>query len=330
MHMNKVAVSLIAVALCAGGCGPSAPPHNPADTAPPPSVDEPDEQEPAAISKGKAALEAKDFATARAAFESVLARSPNDPVALHYLGVALEGLGDTAGAEKNYRAALAAKPDLADAAVNLSALLISSNRLDEAVALLRPFVARSPRDPMLHINLAVALLQSKDAEGAVKEYKAALAAGDNPVARLGLAEALVAAGHPSDAVPILQKMLADPASSVEVVATVADLLRRCEAYADCVAAYDKAISMKPAAELYAERGICRRSLKDHAGAKADYQKAVEIDPAYGPAWYLLGQHLWAIEKKKADAIKAFDQCAKVAPQSKCKAAADALRAGKNP
>lgn len=328
--MNKRLVSCAALVALLLGCGPATPPANTADNQQPPPIDEPVAPEPPEILKGKAALQAKDFAAARDAFQAALAKSPQDPVALHYLGVALEGLGDSAGAEKQYRAALALKPDLADSAVNLSALLISANRFDEAVSLLQPLVARSPRDPMLHMNLAFALLQSKNPAGAVKEYKAALAAGDNPVARLGLAEALIAADQKADANAVLQRMLSASPDSVEVLATIADLFRQTESFADCVAAYDKAIAIKPAAQLYAERGVCRRSLKDHAGAKADYQKAVEIDPSYGPAWYLLGQHLWSIEKKKADAIKAFDECAKVAPQSKCKHAADALRAGKSP
>ncbi len=334
--MLKNALRFFGFVVLMAGCGPATPPANSQDKEPPPPLDEPSgarstsTPESPEIQKGKSALEAKDFAAARTAFEAALARSPNDPIAMHYLGVALEGLGDTAGAEKQYRAALAAKPDLTDAAVNLSALLISTNRFQDAVALLRPIVAHNPRDPMLHMNLAFALLQTKDTDGAVKEYKAALSAGDNPVARLGLAQALIADGHPADAVSVLQKMLASSPDSVEVVATIADLFRQTESYADCVAAYDKAIAMKAAAELYAERGVCRRSLKDHAGAKADYLKATELDPNYGPAWYLLGQHLWSVEKKKADAIKAFDQCAKVAPKSNCKHAADALRAGKSP
>ncbi len=327
--MAKSARIVVGLSLLLGACGGTTPPPATQDKEPLPALEEGAAKDSPEVQKGKNAIEAKDFAGARAIFEGIVAKTPKDAIALHYLGVALEGLNDLEGAAAKYRAALEAKPDLTDSAVNLSALLISAQRYAEAIALLQPLVAKIPRDPLLHLNLAFALTQTKDFEGAIKEYKAALASGPEPTAQIGLADALVSAGKNAEATDLLKKMLAGNPESVEVLATIADLFRNLDAYADCVAAYDKAIEKKPAAQLYTERGVCRRGVKDHAGAKADYLKATELDPRYGPAWYLLGQHLWAIEHKKPEALKAFDECAKVAPQSKCKQAADALRAGKN-
>ena len=86
------------------------------------------------------------------------------------------------------------------------------------------------------------------------------------------------------------------------------------AFADCAAAFDKAIQLQPAAELHVQRGLCRHELKDDAGAKDDYDKAIKLDGTYAPAWYYLGMHL-RDAGKKADAIKAFEKCKQLKPDS---------------
>ncbi|MCU0690363.1 MAG: hypothetical protein MUF54_03085, partial [Polyangiaceae bacterium] len=117
-------------------------------------------------------------------------------------------------------------------------------------------------------------------------------------------------------------------AQVQILATVADLLRQARKFSDCVAVLDKAIALRQAAELIAARGVCRRGNKDNAGAKADYQRAVDVDPAYGPAYFLLGQHLLQVDKNRAAAVSAFEKCAAVAPDSKCKEAAETAKKGK--
>ncbi len=50
---------------------------------------------------------AQDFATARAKYESILAKDPNNPFANLNIGVAYEELGDISMAAKHYQAAAA-------------------------------------------------------------------------------------------------------------------------------------------------------------------------------------------------------------------------------
>ena len=64
--------------------------------------------------------------------ERYLAASPGDAEALMFRGAAREELGDPAGAETDYRHALALNPAFYGASLRLGALLLSSGRLQEA------------------------------------------------------------------------------------------------------------------------------------------------------------------------------------------------------
>lgn len=52
-------------------------------------------------------------------------------------------------------------------------------------------------------------------------------------------------------------------------------------YAGAIADYDKAIELDPeCAEAYNNRGLAKKDLKDYSGAMADYNKAIELFPQY--------------------------------------------------
>lgn len=52
-------------------------------------------------------------------------------------------------------------------------------------------------------------------------------------------------------------------------------------YAGALADYNKAIELDPeCAEAYNNRGLAKQDLKDYAGAMADYNKAIELFPQY--------------------------------------------------
>lgn len=325
--MIKRGALLLGVVAALFACGgPSTQPGSPADV--PPDQTDGAEDDGAAVARGEAAIQAKDFEQARTVFAEIVQRRPDHPKANHYLGVALEGLGDKAGAEKHYRAAIAAAPTLTDAALNLSALLIDAQRFDEAIVVLEASSKKNPKDPALHTNLAYARMGKNDNEGAIKAFRDALAIVDNADAHLGLADLLIATDKKAEGIDEAKKAVALAPDNPDILAPAADLFRKAGAADLCVDAFDKAIAKQPAAQLYASRGVCKQANRDTAGAKADYEKAIEVDPNFGPAHYLLGRHLLAVDRNRDAAIRAFEACARVAPQSKCQEAADQARKGK--
>lgn len=81
---------------------------------------------------------------------------------------------DRRAAEAAYRRALALDPDLADAYLNLGALLCETGRCRDAIALYDLAIRRRPEVALLHYNRAIALEDAGRAADALGAYDAAL------------------------------------------------------------------------------------------------------------------------------------------------------------
>ncbi len=111
-------------------------------------------------------------------FRRAATRSPTDEVHHFNLGTALTAAGRAREAEAAFRRALDVNPDFVDA----------------------------------HVNLGVALLTKQPAQAVPHFERAAQLASDSPVMHTNLAGALIAAGRPRDALPAIRRALAlDPA-----------------------------------------------------------------------------------------------------------------------
>jgi Tfp pilus assembly protein PilF len=299
-------VLVIAVTACGGGAKPAENP-DPGPTAPPrlppsmgglggPKIDTPDPTPaPGAaalsedVAKGTKALEAGDFAGAKSAAEAALKKNAKDGDALALLGMAQEGLGDKAAAEKAYKDALKAKPDHEAAAVNLSAIQVDAQRWDDAEKTCRAAVEKHKDNALLHLNLAVALSGKKDQTGSAKEFDDAVRlAPKQPMALITYADRLAEWGQTDQAVTKLKAARGLAEGDVAMLATIGHSFLLLRAVAECVPTFDKAIALKDAAELRTERGLCKLASKDKAGATADFQAAVTKEPSYALGHYWLG------------------------------------------
>lgn len=321
-----VVASVIALALGAAACGPDKPaqsgfdpplptgpayvppggPGGPGGAKSAPTSDSPD------VARGVGAFEKGDYAGAQAAFEAALKTNPNDAVAHFNLGLTLEHANKLADAEKSYKEALRIRPDFADVAVALSSLYLSAEppRADEAASVARAALEKHPENGSLHFNLGVALAP-KDQAGATKEFEDALAKTPNDAnAHFTYGHWLGVWGQKDKAVEQLK--LATKTSDVGILAAVGHELLLLRDAAGCIAAYDKAIAGKDAAELRTERALCKLASKDEDGALADLKAAVAAEPKYPLAHYWLAMRL-AAAGKLVDAIGEFDTYLKLAP-----------------
>ncbi|HEY8073470.1 MAG TPA: tetratricopeptide repeat protein, partial [Labilithrix sp.] len=105
-----------------------------------------------------------------------------------------------------------------------------------------------------------------------------------------------------------------------VLAAIAVEYKGLRAFPECVAALDKAIKTKDAAELRVYRGVCKLGQKDLPGATADFQAAVDKDPSRPEPHYSLGNAL-ADGGKLKEAIAEWDACVKASPSGALAAAA---------
>src|SRR5688572_21172804 len=101
---------------CGGGAPPPQNPTTPPASAPAPpgasgasgdtSAASPSDKGGPEVDRAIVAIKANDFRSAKAALEQALHKNPKNGTASYYMGVALENLGDKAGAEQEYKNAL--------------------------------------------------------------------------------------------------------------------------------------------------------------------------------------------------------------------------------
>jgi tetratricopeptide (TPR) repeat protein len=321
----SMALGVFALQACGGSAPPPQAPPSPAASAeelpaspePPASAD---------LLAGIKAFDAGRYADARASFEAASKKNPKNYEALANLGMACEKLGDGAAAEAAYKAALAVKPDLESASVELSALYIDAGRIDEALEVGRAGVAAHPGSAALHENVGVALATRGDSEGATPELEQAVRlAPSEPMFQLTIAHWLNV-WHTRGAAPHLDAAVGLIKGDYGMTASVGYEYRMAGEFASCVKTFDAEIAARDGGEVRTERALCHLGLKDEPAAIDDLQAAVKTEPGYAPAHYYLAGRL-ASGKHFKEAAEQYAQYLKLAPSgSLAKPAAERLKA----
>jgi Flp pilus assembly protein TadD len=143
------------------------------------------------------------------AFQEAAKFQPNDVEPHLSAGPLLEKLGDTAGAEKEYREALALDPASVDASIGLANLYMKTRRFPEAETMLRSLASSRPQDPAVHVQLARLLAANGRNEDAIAEFQNALKISpeDADVTR-DLADLYFASRKFAEAEPLYRQLLA--------------------------------------------------------------------------------------------------------------------------
>lgn len=273
------------------------------------------------FARGKAALEQGNEPGARAAFEAAIAKDANDPDAHAYLGAMVEK-NDKAAAEKHYRAALATVPGHEAATLNLSALLMDANKLDEAIEALKASAEKHGDSAALKLNLGLALAAKGDEPGATAALgEAVKLAPKDPMGHITFGQVLGKWKKNDAAKEELLKAEKLANGDVGVLASVGFELKNIGAFADCVRVLDGTIDKKDAAELRTYRALCKLGAQDKPGAQADLEAAVAKDPKYGPAhFYLGGRHAEAGKWKEV--VTSYETYLKLEPDGPMRKAAE--------
>lgn len=266
------------------------------------------------VTKGTAAVKAGDWNGARASFETAIKKNPKQADAHYYLGLVMDKTGDRAAAEKSYKTALELQPDLQEAAENLTAIYIETQKFDEAVVLAKKALTRNAKNAEMQLNLAIALSGKGDVDGATKAFDGAVKLAPNdPRFYLAYAQHLGAAKKNDEAIGKLKEALRVAGDDPVMLGTIGGELRTARDVPDCIAAFDKAISLKDNADFRTNRAMCKLGAKDKAGAVTDLQAATTKEPGFAPAHYWLGSILHD-DGKFAEAIAEYDAYLKAAPK----------------
>ncbi len=188
---------------------------------------------------------------AESIYQKILQADPNQPVALHLLGVIAQQVGKNDIAVDLITKALAIKPDYADAHYNLGFSLHKLWKHDEAVASYNKAIAIKPEFAEAHYNLGNVLKDLWKLDEAVVSYNKALA---------------------------IKPDLIEPHNNMGIA------LHKLGKFDDAVISYHKALAIKPDyAEAHSNMGNALAVLGKHDEAVESYNKAIAIKPDYAEA-----------------------------------------------
>ncbi len=155
-------------------------------------------------------------------YRSMLDAEPDDPDALHLLGVLLLQVGEFSDAVAHIRAALEVKEDSTLFRTSLAQAYFRTGRLAEAIEALEAVIEREPDAFNAHSDLGAVRQESGDLDGAIDAYRRAIALNPGlPVVHFNLGTALKQKGLAGDAIACLERARGMDPGNATFAATLA-------------------------------------------------------------------------------------------------------------
>jgi predicted O-linked N-acetylglucosamine transferase (SPINDLY family) len=281
-------------------------------------------------------------------YREILATEPENPDALHRMGVLAMQKGDLAAAVRLTRQATERRPsaaniwasygqvlaadgkpeaaaeaferalhvraDLTEALFGLAVAQQTVGKRSEAVEAYRKLIALKPQMVEAHNNMGNALFGLGRLEEAVESYRKAIALKPDSADAMGnLGSALNALGRIDEAIETLQKGLGLRPDSALVCNNLGNALCARKRYEEASVFLRKALELKPEfAQASYNLGNALTGKGDYAGAVDMYRKAISIDPSYIDAHNNLGNALQGLRDYKG-AAEAYLAALKIQP-----------------
>lgn len=307
-----LAVAMAAAVAC-GRAGPTGP--GPLLVADPPPTE--DGRAPGAgtsdFDRGVAYLEKEAWELSLPFFDKALAANPQNAEAHYYRALAQRKTGKLAEAEKSLVRALELNHELNLARAHLGEIYLLEEplRAAKAIEVLAPAAEAEAKDADIQQLLAYAYRVEKRYDDSARHYQAALKIENNPQFHFDYADMLFEAERWDGAATEMRAAFPAFRDDLAVVAQLAHRFAKAKAYDDCVKSFDRAIELKrEEPDFYLHRGLCKHSLDVENEARADYQKALELDAKYQPGWYYLGMSYLA-SKRITKAVDALEKAIKL-------------------
>ncbi|WP_051329821.1 tetratricopeptide repeat protein [Niveispirillum irakense] len=220
-------------------------------------------------------------------YRAVLDQAPEQPVALHLLGLAHHQMGELAAAEPLMRRALTVEPAYTAAWVNFGNLLQDRDQPAAAEKAYRQALAQQPVAPEVWSNLGNALRRLNRREDALAAQKRALSLKPGWVVALAnMAELLRDMDRPEEAADAYRQALAAGGEDALLRTGLGEALRMSGDLAGAEAAHRQALADDPAlADAWNNLGRVEslRGLDD--AARRHYDKALSLAPDLPAALY---------------------------------------------
>jgi tetratricopeptide (TPR) repeat protein len=209
-----------------------------------------------------------------------LASSPNQPDALHYLGVALAQSGQFQEAVASLSQALIAQPNNAAAHIHYGNALAGLSRHAEALASYERAIALDTTLADAHYNRGVALAELGRHEAALASYEQAIARDpDHAQAHNNLGNLLSDGARYLEALQHYERASEIRTDFIDAWVNRANLLRRLTRYEKALSSSERAIQINPDhPQAHSSRGAVLASLGRYDEALSSYRRAIELKP----------------------------------------------------
>ena len=234
-----------------------------------------------------------DLPKAEAIYQQILQTDPNQPIALHLLGVIAHQDGKNNTAVDFIKKALTIKPNYVEAYSNLGLALEKLGKFDEAVTIYNQALTIRPDYAEAHFNLGNALHGLGKLDEAVASYNNALAIKPAYAeAYSNLGNALKELGKLDEAVESYNKAIAIKPDYAEAYYNLGNILHELGRLDEAVASYNKALNIKPDyAEAHNNLGIALQEIGKQSEAITHHRRAIKLNPEINIFWSGLADSL---------------------------------------
>lgn len=247
-------------------------------------------------------------------YRQILEVEPDQPDALHLLGVVHSQRGDYQTAIDYIGRAIRRKPSEAAYHSNLGIACRASGRLDEAVASFRRSLELRPDFVDAHYHLGLTFKQQGMLDDAIASYRRALDIQPlhaNAINSLG--NALRAQGKLDEAAACYRRALEIEPRFVQALTNLGACLRAEGKLEEAVACYQRAIQIKPDyAQAHHNLGNVLKTGGMLDEAAAAYRQAISLEPGYARAHRSLG-YVFEDQEKIDEAAACYRRALELAP-----------------
>ncbi|MBV8839430.1 MAG: tetratricopeptide repeat protein, partial [Alphaproteobacteria bacterium] len=267
------------------------------------------------LEEGHAQLAAGRLAEAEACFQHVLAAEPDNPDALHLLGVVAQQTARHDVAVALIRQAIARNARNPFYFFNLALALKCLGRLDEALAAYDRAAALGPRHAETHHDRGIVLAALRRPGEAVESYDRAIALRpDYADALYNRGNALKDLGCLHEALASYDRVLCQDPRHALALNNRGNVLQALHRLDLALGSYHMAVAAKPDyAEAFNNRGVVLHELKRYDEAIADYDKTLALMPACVEALFNRANTLQAQERFES-ALASYDRAIALRPE----------------
>jgi len=249
-------------------------------------------------------------------YRQILAAEPQNPDALHFLGVLMIQRGQSLQGSAMIRQAISLRPDAVDYHVSLTEYFIQSGQWKEVDESIHRIVSFGPKNHALLIQLGRRLSQFGRQSGAVDLIKLAISAQpQNPEYRGMLAALYCNIGRTDLAIEVLREGVKRHPGDARFWHNLGALLCSSDQIDEGLQAINEALKLKPdLVGALANRAVALRRLGRHAEAMEDLRRGIEIDPRAPQLQNNLGALLYD-QGRWEEALAAWKLAVEQAPNS---------------